>query len=214
MRPQRRTTCPRGPTSPLSEGPPFVGLTGGIGAGKSEALAALGRLGASVLSTDAVVHELYDDPLIRDAVVARWGADVAPAGRVDRSAVAAHAFAAAAERQWLEGLLWPRVRERMAQWRQAESAREPAPIALVVEVPLLFEGGLDAACDATVAVIADEELRRQRAGARGHAALEERTSRQLSQEEKAARATYTVANSGTIEELEQALSDVLVKLRA
>jgi dephospho-CoA kinase len=188
-------------------------LTGGIGAGKSEALAALGRLGASVLSTDAVVHELYNDPLIRDAVVARWGDDVAPAGQVDRSAVAAHAFGSAEEREWLEGLLWPRVGERMAQWRQTESAREPAPIALVVEVPLLFEGGLDAAFDATVAVIADEQVRRQRAAARGHTALDERTSRQLSQEEKAARATYTVANSGTIEELERALSDVVVKLR-
>lgn len=189
-------------------------MTGGIGAGKSEALAALSRLGVSVLSTDAVVHELYRDPLVRDAVVARWGADVAPAGEVDRSAVATHAFGSAEEREWLEGLLWPKVRERMAQWREAESAREPAPAALVVEVPLLFEGGLDAAFDATVAVIADEELRRERAGARGHAALDERTSRQLTQEEKAARATYTVANSGTIEELERALSDVVDKLRA
>lgn len=167
-----------------------------------------------MLSTDAVVHELYRDPLVRDAVVARWGADVAPAGEVDRSAVATHAFGSAEERKWLEGLLWPKVRERMVQWREAESAREPAPVALVVEVPLLFEGGLDAVFDATVAVIADEELRRERAGARGHAALDERTSRQLTQEEKAARATYTVANSGTIEELERALSDVVDKLRA
>ena len=189
-------------------------MTGGIGAGKSEALAALSRLGVSVLSTDAVVHELYNDPLVRDAVVARWGDDVAPAGQVDRSAVATHAFGSAEEREWLEALLWPKVGERMAQWREAESAREPAPVALVVEVPLLFEGGLDAAFDATVAVIADEELRRERAGARGHAALDERTSRQLTQEEKAARATYTVANSGTIAELEQALSDVVDKLRA
>jgi dephospho-CoA kinase len=195
------------------KGPPFVGLTGGIGAGKSESLAALERLGASVLSTDTVVHELYSDPEVRDAVVARWGPEVAPGGKVDRSAVAEHAFGSTGEREWLEGLLWPRVGERMAEWRSIESAREPAPVALVVEVPLLFEGGLEAAFDATVAVIADEELRRQRAGARGHAALDERTSRQLSQEEKAARATHTVANSGTLEELEQALSDVLVKLR-
>lgn len=196
----------------MKGGPPFVGLTGGIGAGKSEALAALARLGASVLSTDAVVHDLYETPQVRDAVVARWGAEVAPGGRVDRSKVAAHAFESSPEREWLEGLLWPRVGERMAQWREAESAREPAPSALVVEVPLLFEGGLEAAFDATVAVIADEELRRERAGARGHAALDERTSRQLTQAEKAARATHTVANSGTIEELELALSDVLDKL--
>jgi dephospho-CoA kinase len=194
------------------KGPPFVGLTGGIGAGKSEALAALERLGASVLSTDTVVHELYSDPEVRDAVVERWGPAVAPDGKVDRPAVAAHAFGSAEERKWLEGLLWPRVGERMAQWREAESAREPAPVALVVEVPLLFEGGLAAAFDATLAVTADEELRRRRAGARGHAALDERTSRQLTQEEKAARATYTVANSGTIDDLERALSGVLVKL--
>ena len=122
------------------KGAPFVGLTGGIGAGKSEALAALERLGASVLSTDAVVHELYSDPEVRDAVVARWGAEVAPGGRVDRSTVAAHAFESTTEREWLEGLLWPRVGERMAEWRSIESAREPAPVALVVEVPLLFEG--------------------------------------------------------------------------
>ena len=63
------------------KGPPFVGLTGGIGAGKSEALAALERLGASVLSTDAVVHEIYGDPEVRDAVVARWGSEVAPEGK-------------------------------------------------------------------------------------------------------------------------------------
>src|SRR3954465_11875259 len=84
--------------------PPFVGLTGGIGAGKSEALAALGRLGAATLSTDAGVHELYADPAVRHAVTARWGADVAPDGRVDRAAVARRAFADAAERAWLEEL--------------------------------------------------------------------------------------------------------------
>jgi dephospho-CoA kinase len=82
----------------------------------------------------------------------------------------------------------------------------------VVEVPLLFESGLDAAFDATVAVVADEEVRRQRAGARGHASLDERTARQLTQEEKAERATYTVANSGSIEELEKTLSQILDKL--
>ena len=142
----------------------------------------------------------------------RWGPEVAPDGVVDRSAIARHAFATAEERQFLEGLLWPRVGQRMAQWREAESTREPAPRALVVEVPLLFESEMDAAFDATVAVVAVEATRRERAGARGHAALDERTARQLTQEEKAARATYTVANSGTLEELEQGLTGVLEKL--
>lgn len=191
----------------------FVGLTGGIGAGKSEALAALERLGASVLSTDAVVHELYDDPEVRDLVVERWGADMAPGGRIDRSAVATRAFGCAEDRQWLEGLLWPRVGARMWEWRQAEGARDPAPRALVVEVPLLFESGMAEGFDATVAVVADEEVRRRRAGDRGHASLDERTARQLTQEEKAARATYTVANSGSIEALESTLSQILDKLK-
>jgi len=100
----------------------------------------------------------------------------------------------------------------MWEWRQAEEARDPAPRALVVEVPLLFESGMAGGFDATVAVVADEAVRRRRAGDRGHASLDERTARQLTQEEKAARATYTVANSGSIEELEQTLSRILVKL--
>ena len=165
-----------------------------------------------MLSTDAVVHELYASEEVRDAVVERWGPEVAPEGRTDRKAVARRAFAGAEDREWLEGLLWPRVGERMWAWRQEQAAREPPPRALVVEVPLLFESGMDAAFDATVAVVADEAVRAERAGARGHAALDERTSRQLTQEEKAARATYTVANSGTLEELEQTLTGVLEKL--
>src|SRR3954468_17580809 len=95
---------------------PFVGLTGGIGAGKSEALRALERLGAATLSSDAVVHNLYASAGVREVVVARWGADVAPGGVVDRSRIAARAFAAPEERAWLEGLIWPRVGERMASW--------------------------------------------------------------------------------------------------
>jgi dephospho-CoA kinase len=192
--------------------PPFVGLTGGFGAGKSEALAALARLGAATISSDAVVHELYGDPEVVAAVTDRWGDDVAPDGEVDRSAVAGRAFTDPDERAWLEGLLWPRVGARIAAWREAEGRREPPPPALVVESPLLFEAGMEGAYDATIAVVADEALRAQRAAARGHAAIDERTARQLSQEEKAARATYAVENAGSIAELEHKLSDVLAKL--
>jgi dephospho-CoA kinase len=194
--------------------PPFVGLTGGIGAGKSEALAALGRLGAATISADAVVHELYADPEVVAAVTGRWGGDVAPGGTVDRSAVAARAFATPEDRAWLEALIWPRVGERVAAWRAAESAREPAPRALVVETPLLFEAGLQDGYDATIAVVADEAVRARRAAARGHAAVDERTARQLSQAEKAARATYAVENSGSIADLQEKLSGVLAKLDA
>ncbi len=191
---------------------PFIGLTGGIGAGKSTALDALERRGAAVLSTDAVVHELYSDDEIRDAVVERFGARVAPGGAVDRAEVARLAFATAEDRGWLEQLLWPRVGGRMVAWREGLSKASSPPRAAIVEVPLLFESGMDGAFDATIAVIADEGVRSERASARGHAALQERGARQLSQEEKAQRATYVVVNDGTMQDLERKLSDVLDKL--
>jgi dephospho-CoA kinase len=159
-----------------------------------------------------VVHELYGSPQVRDAVVARWGPEVALGGTVDRAAVARHAFAAPEERAWLEGLLWPLVGARVAAWREEQSAREPPPRALVVETPLLFEAGLDGLYDATLVIVADESLRAQRAAARGHAAVDERTARQLSQEEKAERADHVVRNDRDLAALEQELAAVLEKL--
>lgn len=150
---------------------------------------------------------------MRDLVVARWGEEVAPDGVVDRAAVAAHAFAAPDERAWLEGVLWPRVGAKVMEFRERALVQEPPPPAAVVETPLLFEAGMEAAYDATIAIVAPEELREERAGARGHAAVAERTSRQLSQEEKAARATYVVVNDGSVEQLERRLSEVLAKLK-
>jgi dephospho-CoA kinase len=158
------------------------------------------------------VHDLYVDREVRDAVVARWGPDVAPGGVVDRAAIARHAFAAPDERAWLEGLLWPRVGARVAAWRAAEEARTPPPRALVVETPLLFEAGLEGLYDATIAVVADEAVRAERAAARGHAAVDERTARQLGQEEKAARADHVVRNDRDLQALQRELADVLVKL--
>ncbi|TML95158.1 MAG: dephospho-CoA kinase, partial [Actinobacteria bacterium] len=160
-----------------------MGLTGGIGAGKSTALEALERLGAATLSTDRVVHELYEDAEVRDAVIERFGEQVAPGGAVDRGAVAQAAFAGDDQRAWLEGLLWPRVGARIAQWRGQLERESPPPRAAVVEVPLLFESGMGETFDATIAVVADEEIREERAGARGHQALAERGARQLSQQE-------------------------------
>jgi len=191
---------------------PLVGLTGGLGAGKSTALAALERLGAAALSTDAVVHELYDSDDVRDAVRERWGDEVAPGGTVDRAAVARCAFANEEERRWLEGLLWPRVGARVAQWITETRAAQPPPRAAVVETPLLFEAGMDGLYDATIAVVAPEEIRQERALARGHAAVDERVARQLSQEEKASRATFAVTNGGSVAELEAKLSTILDKL--
>jgi dephospho-CoA kinase len=195
---------------------PFIGLTGGMGAGKSTALQALERLGAAVLSTDAVVHELYASERLREAVVERWGPEVAPAGAVDRAAIAARAFAREEDRAWLEQLLWPLVGARVATWLEEVRARggagQPLPRAAVVEVPLLFEAGMEKLYDATIAVIASEEVRRERAAGRGHALVEERAARQLSQDEKARRATFVVRNDGSEADLERELSSVLDKL--
>ncbi len=191
---------------------PLIGLTGGMGAGKSTALQALERLGAAVQSSDAVVHELYEGAQLRDAVVARWGEQVAPGGVVDRAEVARRAFAEEDGRAWLEATVWPLVGERIGKWLAQARALEPAPRAIVVEVPLLFEAGMEGAYDATIAVVADEQLRERRAAQRGHALTAERATRQLSQEEKAARATYVVRNDGSVEELERGLSAVLDEL--
>jgi dephospho-CoA kinase len=188
---------------------PFVGLTGGIAAGKSEALSALERVGAATLSSDAVVHELLTTGDVRDALVERFGDQVAPGGDVDRSAVAEVVFGDPDKRQWLEGLLWPRVGERIASWREQVEHADPRPRAAVVEVPLLFESGMEAVFDRTIAVVADEELRNERAGARGHRGVESRTSRQLSQDEKAQRADIVVRNDGTLDDLQRALSSAL-----
>ena len=189
---------------------PFVGLTGGLGAGKSEALSLLDELGAATLSTDAVVHELLATAELRDLLVARLGPDVAPGGEVDRAKIAERVFGDDQARAWLEGVLWPRVGERVAAWRSGL----PADRVAVVEVPLLFESGMEAAFDRTIAVVVDEAVRTERAGARGHAAVAERTGRQLSQEEKAERADFEIRNDGTLDELREKLSRVLARLES
>jgi dephospho-CoA kinase len=194
--------------------PPFVALTGGLGAGKSTALAALERLGAAVLSSDAVVHELYASDTVLQAVTARFGDEVAPDGAVDRALLAARVFGDEDDRVWLEQMLWPLVRQRIADWRELRARLEPPPRALVVEVPLLFESGGEQLYDATITVIADEQLRETRAQARGHQAMAQREARQLSQEEKAARSTFVVHNDGSVEQLEHKLSSILAMLDA
>lgn len=187
-----------------------IGLTGGIAAGKSEALAAFARLGAATLSSDAVVHELFESAELRDLVVERWGPEVAPEGVVDRGKIGAIVFADAEELRWLERQIHPRVAARMERW--LAELPEGTELA-VVEVPLLFEVGRDSVFDTTVTVVTADSVRRERAEARGKALVDERDALQLSQEEKAARADHVVRNDGSIAELEAALSALIAKLR-
>ena len=158
------------------------------------------------------MHELLSGSELRKLLTERWGDEVAPAGSVDRAAVARIVFDRPDEREWLQGVLWPRVGARVAEWRTELDRRDPPPRAAVVEVPLLFESGMEGVFDKTVAVVADEELRAERAGNRGHEGVEARTSAQLSQDEKSQRADFTVRNDGSLSELEEKLSLLLDEL--
>ena len=149
----------------------FVGLTGGLGSGKSEALAACERLGAATLSSDAVVHELLGTDDVRELLRERWGDRVVSGDEVDRAAVASIVFERPEELAWLESELFPRVGLRTAAWRVELERRDPPPEIAVVEVPLLFEAEREGFFDATIAVVADEALREERAAARGHAGV-------------------------------------------
>ena len=190
--------------------PLTIGLTGGIAAGKSEALAAFERLGAATISSDAEVHELLDSESLLDRLTERWGAEVAPGGRVDRAKIGEVVFADPGELRWLEAQIHPLVGERIGSWL----ASLPAGTEIaVVEVPLLFETEMEKVFDTTVAVVTADEVRRARAEARGHALVDEREARQLAQEEKATRAEHVVENDGTVEDLERALSALIDTLR-
>jgi dephospho-CoA kinase len=187
----------------------FVGLTGGIGAGKSETLAAFERAGAATLSTDRVAHDLLDDEQVRDALVKRWGEEVAPNGRVDRDKVGEIVFADRDELNWLESVTHPRVGAHVLEWRQSLG---PEVQVAVVEVPLLFEAAMEDAFDATVAVVAPDEIRDQRLRERGQAGLEGREGRQLDQEEKGRRADHLIRNDASLQELELEVKRVIEQL--
>jgi len=192
----------------------FIGLTGGIGSGKSEALAACGRAGAAVLSSDRIVHDLLETDEVKDILAARWGDAVLAGGTIDRSAVAQIVFNKPDELKWLEQNLFPLVGAETAAWRAELEARHRPPATAVVEVPLLFEAGVEGAFDTTIAVVADERLRARRAASRDHEALDERAARQMSQEEKVTRADHVIRNDGSLEDLDREVRRLLARLTA
>ena len=204
MRPTRRKKQNRS----LSNRPLAVAITGGIGAGKSEALKAFARHGAATISSDEVVHALYEDDEVKAALRARYGDGVFDGDDVIRAALGAIVFSDRGELTWLEQLLHPKVMERTDKWRD-ELACLPDPPALAVnEVPLLYEAGAEDRFDAVVVITAPEEIRAQRAGER----LDEREERLLADDAKAARADFAYVNDGSLEELDAFVQGVVAAL--
>jgi dephospho-CoA kinase len=185
-----------------------VGLTGGIGAGKTEALRAFADAGAATLSSDDVVHALYRRDDLRAAVADRFGEGViGPDGQVDRSAVGARVFADPAERRWLEALLLPMLLSEFERWRAGELAAGTR--LLVHEAPTLFEAGVQDRYDAIVTVTAPEPVREAR---RPGAAA--RMAHQLPEADKVARSDFVYRNDGDLAQLRSWVTRLAARLAA
>jgi dephospho-CoA kinase len=179
--------------------PLSVAVTGGIGAGKSEALKAFARRDVPTLSADEVVHRLIaGDGEVRAALDERFGT-------TDRSRIAEIVFADAAELAWLEALLHPRVRRATEEWLAGLDAE-----VAVTEIPLLFETGGESRFDAVVVITAPEEVR----ASRSRQVSDARGRRLIPDEQKAARADFVYVNDGTLDELDAFVGEVLERLRA
>jgi dephospho-CoA kinase len=191
--------------------PLAVAITGGIGAGKSEALAAFAGRGIPTISSDALVHRLYsDDPEVRAAIVERWGERALdPGGNPDRTRIAEIVFADRDELTWLERLLHPRVASAYLAWAEELADTPEQPRMYVVEIPLLYETGGEARFDVVVVITAPADVREARGRKQRH---DERTERLIPDEEKARRADYTFVNDGTLEELDRFVGRVVQDL--
>ena len=187
-----------------------VAVTGGIGAGKSEALRAFARHGAAVISSDDIVHELLrSDEQVRDAIRERFGDEVfGPDGQIDRSRVADRVFADAGELDWLERLLHPRVIAGYLRWRDELAQRPDAPRVTVTEVPLLYEVGGDRRFDVVVVITAPSEVRIERE----LRPMQDRERRLIPDEQKVERADFAYVNDGTLEDLDRFVGGVVEEL--
>jgi len=187
-----------------------VAITGGIGAGKSEALASFGRHGAEIISSDEIVHQLLaDDAEVRAALLGRFGERVLDAaGSLDRKAIADVVFADREALAWLESLLHPLVAKRYLEWREELARGDSPPAVTATEVPLLFEVGGEQRFDAVVVITAPPELRSSRA----RVPLEARERRLLPDEEKVKRADFSYVNDGTLADLDAFVAGVMKEL--
>ena len=193
----------------MSRRPVAVAITGGIGAGKSEALAAFRRHGAATVSSDEIVHELLRRDDVKQVIVERLGLGVVrPDGELDRSAIGSVVFDDPEALAWLEALLHPLVSAEYLRWREQLAELPNPPRVSVTEVPLLYETGSQSNFDKVVVVTAPRQLR----GARSRVAVDEREQRLFPDSDKVARADYVYRNVGTIEELDEFVSSVMQDL--
>ena len=194
-------------SSPLA-----VAITGGIGAGKSEALAAFARHGAATVSSDQIVHRLLrEDTGVRKALLDRFGDRILDqSNQIDRSAIAEIVFPDPEALDWLEGLLHPLVVREYLEWREQLGRLPNPPAVCVTEVPLLYEVDGQDRFDAVVVVTAPPEIR----AARTRVPSELREPRLLPDEEKAAKADYVYVNDGSLEELDAFVAGVMDDLAA
>jgi dephospho-CoA kinase len=192
-----------------SEGRPSTGsiavaITGGIGAGKSEALRAFARHGAATASADEIVHRLYERDDVKRKLVERWGESVLAGGDVNRKRVGEIVFADRGELDWLEALLHPLTVEEQRRWREEQTA----PL-VVVEVPLLYETGAETRFDAVVVITAPRDVRAARTNVGDPDA---RAARLLPDDEKVKRADFVYVNDGTLEQLDAFVADLITRL--
>jgi dephospho-CoA kinase len=187
----------------------MVGLTGGIGAGKSAVAARLGELGAIVVDSDVLAREVVAAGTDgQDEVVAAFGSSVVgPDGSLDRAALGRLVFADPEARRRLEGIVHPRVRARVAD---VVSAAPPDAI-VVNDVPLLVEANLAANYDVVVVVLAPEEVRvRRLVRERGLAESDARAriAAQATDEQRRAVADVVIVNDGTLDDLRAEVDEV------
>jgi dephospho-CoA kinase len=195
---------------------PVLGLTGGIGSGKSTALAYLHELGAATVSSDDIVHELYSSADVIDAIREHFGdAVVDGAGGISRPALAGVVFSDQTELRWLEDLLHPFVREAVAGWVEAQRKSRPRPALIVVEVPLLFETGFDQRFDYIMLITAPDDVRRKRLTAKlTDSEFRRRRAQQMPEQDKIARSDFVFDNTGSRRELKEFVGQTVASILA